>query len=113
VLRAAGQRQRALEAYESILETLRRELDAQPLDTPKRSPTRCGAARVGARRSMRGLLRRAATTCPHRPRASSGVTGSSSIWLGRVQCFIALDRSDEGPAKRALQFVSVPLDEQG
>jgi len=33
VLRAAGQRQRALEAYESFRQTLGRELDAQPLET--------------------------------------------------------------------------------
>ena len=33
VLRAAGQRQRALAAYESFRETLRLELDAQPLET--------------------------------------------------------------------------------
>ncbi len=33
VLRAAGQRQRALEAYASFRETLRRELDAEPLET--------------------------------------------------------------------------------
>jgi len=33
VLVAAGQRQRALEAYESFRETLRLELDAQPLET--------------------------------------------------------------------------------
>jgi predicted ATPase/DNA-binding SARP family transcriptional activator/Tfp pilus assembly protein PilF len=33
VLRAAGERQRALEAYESFRESLRLELDAQPLET--------------------------------------------------------------------------------
>jgi len=33
VLRAAGRRQRALEAYESFREMLRRDLDAQPLET--------------------------------------------------------------------------------
>jgi len=33
VLRAAGQRQRALEAYDSFRETLRRDLEAEPLET--------------------------------------------------------------------------------